>query len=538
MNNIPNKKMKLFQNFFIVLILSLILLFVIRSFGPKQIDYKKLKNQDIQIIFNKDIFESIKDYEFEKNIKSKIDLEFAFEKKYISIFVFGFDPKSKNIILEKLEKIPSDSDPSAKEIIVKIEQQIQDKIKDENNVFYFEEKLSSKEETSQIQDFFTIKTGTNLEYFNKKYEDLSNSKLKIGKLNIKQYNDLQIIKSKFLGIFDKDKKFLTQNNESYYNEIIKTKINKNNKNEINYFNLKYDETDKNEQYTKILVDDKGTLPIQWPNKIEWYFFLGWGYIWNVLVVFIGYFLHLFSFMCIGEGWFFGNLGLGIVLTTLLIRTLSWPIYTKSSTFSMNMSLAQPEINKIQEKYALKKDRESMQKMQMEIFKAYQKHNFSIFSIFISFLQMPILIAMFRTLNRFRNPGGIFPVIENKSPFLGCINLNQETSNTNGFIFAKIVLSLIVGISMYFLNKINLKKPSYLKTNTKILNNEQKNKQKNQEMTMKIVNYVMIVFMVINAFNDSALSLYWITGNLYTIFQITINRKKMEKKYHILKNKSF
>lgn len=54
------------------------------------------------------------------------------------------------------------------------------------------------------------------------------------------------------------------------------------------------------------------------------------------------------------------------------------------------------------------------------------------------------------------------------------------------------------------------------------------KQKNQEMTMKIVNYVMIVFMIINAFNNSALSLYWITGNLYTILQITINRNKMEK----------
>lgn len=450
MNNIQNKKMKLFQNFFIVLILSLILLFVIRSFGPKQIDYKKLQEQDIQIIFNKNKYESIKDEEFEKNIKSDVNLDFLFKKNYISIFFIGFDKKSKNIILEKLEKEPSEKE--AQQIIEKVKAEIKKKL-ETKDVFYFTKDLSSKEEKSQVQDFLTIKTGTNLEYFRDKYKNLNNSKLKIGKI---ENNKITEIIENDLEICDKYNNSLE---EKSYNDIIKTKINKDN--EINSFYLKYGPSES-KQYVKILVDDTGNLPIQWPNKIEWYFFLGWGYIWNVLVVFVGYFLYFLSFMFIEEGWFFGNLGLGIVLTTLLIRTLSWPIYTKASTFSMNMSLAQPEINKIQEKYALKKDRESMQKMQMEIFKVYQKHNFSVFSIFISFLQMPILIAMFRTLNRFRNPGGIFPVIESKTLFLGCINLGQETNNNIWLNLAKIVLSLIVGISMYVLNKINLQKPSYLK----------------------------------------------------------------------------
>ncbi|WAN63652.1 YidC/Oxa1 family membrane protein insertase [Candidatus Phytoplasma rubi] len=532
MNNIQNKKMKLFQNFFIVLILSLILLFVIRSFGPKQINYKKLQDQNIKIIFNKNECESIKDYEeFKKNIESNNNLDFAFKDNRVSIFFFGFDKKSKNIILEKLEKKPSENSKEAQQIINKVKNKIKEEL-ETKDVFYFTEKLSPKEEKSQIQDFLTIKTGTNQKDFHDKYKKLNNSKLKIGKI---KDNKIKIKENYSVKICDKYKKFITE--EKSYNEIIKTKINKDN-NEINVFNLEYGSENGEKKYLEIFVDDTGNLPIQWPNKIEWYFFLGWGYIWNVLVVFIGYFLYFFSFMFIGEGWFFGNLGLGIVLTTLLIRTLSWPIYTKASTFSMNMSLAQPEINKIQEKYALKKDRESMQKMQMEIFKVYRKHNFSIFGIFISFLQMPILIAIFRTLNRFRNPGGIFPVIESKTLFLGCINLGQETNNNIWLNLSKIVLSLIVGISMYILNKINLQKPSYLKKNVQILNNEQKMKQKNQEMTMKIVNYVMIIFMVINAFNDSALSLYWITGNLYTILQITMNRKKMEKKYNILKNKSF
>jgi YidC/Oxa1 family membrane protein insertase len=528
-NNIQNKKMKLFQNFFIVLILSLILLYVIRSFGSKQIDYKTLQDKDIKIIFNKSKFESIQNYkEFENKINSDDELDYVFKDKYISIFFFGVD--KKNIILEKLEQKPSDKSKEAQTIIEKVKNKIKEELKT-RYVFYFTENLSSKEEKSQIQNFLTIKTGTNLNYFREKYENLNNSKLKIGKIEDIENNKIKITENYSVKIYE-------DYENSYYNDIIKTKINKDTKDKINSFDLEYSSKDNKKQCVKIYVDDTGNLPIQWPNKIEWYFFLGWGYIWNVLVVFVGYFLYFLSFMFIGEGWFFGNLGLGIVLTTLLIRTLSWPIYTKSSTFSMNMSLAQPEINKIQEKYALKKDKESMQKMQMEILKVYQKHNFSIFSIFISFLQMPILIAMFRTLNRFRNPGGIFPVIESKTLFLGCINLGQETNNNIWLNVAKIVLSLIVGISMYVLNKINLQKPSYLKKNVQILNNEQKMKQKNQEMTMKIVNYVMIIFMVINAFNDSALSLYWITGNLYTILQIKINRKKMEKKYNILKNKSF
>lgn len=530
MNNIENKNIKLIKNFFMIFLLSLILFFVIKKSDP-QIDPNKFESTEFKIVFDESDLTSnhVKELKEKLNSNDNSQIETLLQK--INIFNFQIEKKNKNILIEKI-KVTNETPDKIK---VKIKDKIKNILNGEELCFYFEKsqkKMDDKNQISQIQNFFTIKTGTNRNYFENKYKNNNNtneSKLKFGfiKGNI-LLNNLSPEQTK---IYKENPKEEISNAE--YNSLIKTKINKNNA--INYFNLelKYNNNDipsqNISQNIKIFINDKGDLPIQWPNKLEWNFFLGWGYIWNVLIIFISFFLNFFSNIFASpkeEGFIFGNLGLGIILTTILIRTLSWPIYTKASTFSRNMSLAQPEINKIQEKYALKKDKQSMQKMQMEIFKTYRKYNFSIFGIFISFLQMPILIAMFRTLNRFFVLGGIFKANHTK-PFLGCIYLKPDGETD---ILIKIFLSFLVGISMFCFNKINLKRSSDLKRKNTNINPE----QKKQEMTMKIVNYIMIIFMVFAAFKDLTLALYWITGNIYTIFQIKINNKIIKK--HDLLNK--
>ena len=62
-----------------------------------------------------------------------------------------------------------------------------------------------------------------------------------------------------------------------------------------------------------------------------------------------------------SGFFGNNFGIGIIITTIIIRTIAWPIYAKSNDLSIKMAIAQPEIARIQAKYANRKDRESQQK---------------------------------------------------------------------------------------------------------------------------------------------------------------------------------
>ncbi|MGL9687758.1 MAG: YidC/Oxa1 family membrane protein insertase [Candidatus Phytoplasma sp. TWB_XP] len=369
-----------------------------------------------------------------------------------------------------------------------------------------------------MKDFLTVAAGTNYDYIqNNKHQkkelkdvlefqkiNSSNSLISVSLENIKLY-------------FDKDD----------YEKNIKNTSN----NDSSNIDIKF--TNKNNElliFIKLFITNS-SVPIQLPSRLEWSLF---GYFWNVLIISIGSFLYFFSTFLVSDasGMFFGNLGLGIVLATIFIRTLTWSIYTKTSTLSMNMSLIQPEIEKVKQKYALKKDPASAQKMQLEILKVYRKNNFSFWGFLLSFLQLSLFIAINQTLSRFIIPGGIFAtdkLIEKR--FLGFINLNPYNPNNAFVIF---LLSFLVGATMFILNKISFKKPDYLKTPSYHLTSEQKQKAKQSEKSMKIMSVVMILMMVFFSRSNPILSLYWIVGNTYTIFQTLLTRKKMQQKYFALK----
>lgn len=52
--------------------------------------------------------------------------------------------------------------------------------------------------------------------------------------------------------------------------------------------------------------------------------------------------------------------IGLLITTILVRTIAWPIYAKTNDMTLKMQLMQPELNKIQEKYATRQDDRSKQ----------------------------------------------------------------------------------------------------------------------------------------------------------------------------------
>src|SRR5690606_30378026 len=139
--------------------------------------------------------------------------------------------------------------------------------------------------------------------------------------------------------------------------------------------------------------------------------------------------------------------------------IAWPIYAKANDMSIKMALAQPELTKLQNKYAMKKDPASQQKMQMETMQLYKKHGISILGCFTPILQMPIFLAMFQTVYRITIPGGIYAQNVNNSTILfGLIDLSAGGFND----FMSYVLAALVGVSMWLLQHLSQKKPSYAK----------------------------------------------------------------------------
>lgn len=93
-----------------------------------------------------------------------------------------------------------------------------------------------------------------------------------------------------------------------------------------------------------------------------------------------------------------NIGLSIILFTLITKLLMFPLTIKQQKSSKLMSIMNPEIQAIQKKYKGKTDQLSMQKQQAEIQDVYAKYGTSATGGCLQLLiQMPIMLALYQVI---------------------------------------------------------------------------------------------------------------------------------------------
>lgn len=253
---------------------------------------------------------------------------------------------------------------------------------------------------------------------------------------------------------------------------------------------------------------------------------------------------------IGKSVAFGNYGIVIIITTLIVRTLAWPIYAKTNDMSLKMQLMGPEQAKLEAKYAGKTDQESMQRKQMEMMQLYKKHGVGFAGCLLPLVQFPIFIAFYETLQRVpvtRNGGFTFDFGFLSGSFFG-IDLFSGRLDAAGNVISTyqtwgiIVFAIIVGATQ-FLSQVLMSKrqkkakedaqsnvPSYRQP-------QQTDMQKQTETTMKFMMYGMTLMMVFFVYRSTAaLGLYWLVGNLYTTLQGYIGHKRSKTRMEKLKSK--
>jgi YidC/Oxa1 family membrane protein insertase len=100
------------------------------------------------------------------------------------------------------------------------------------------------------------------------------------------------------------------------------------------------------------------------------------------------------------GWV-GNFGVAILLVTLAIRILLFPLMHKSYSSMKKMQKLQPKMNAIRDKYKkAKSDAAQRAKMNEELMKLYQAEGYNPMSgCFPILLQLPILVAFYNVLSR-------------------------------------------------------------------------------------------------------------------------------------------
>lgn len=95
-----------------------------------------------------------------------------------------------------------------------------------------------------------------------------------------------------------------------------------------------------------------------------------------------------------------NIGVSIIIFTIIVYTILLPLTVKQQKFSKMTAVMNPEIQKIQKKYAGKRDQVSMQKQQEEINTVYEKYGVRMSSGCLpSLVQLLILF-------------GLYPVVQN------------------------------------------------------------------------------------------------------------------------------
>jgi len=188
----------------------------------------------------------------------------------------------------------------------------------------------------------------------------------------------------------------------------------------------------------------------------------------------------------------------------------YPVTKKTEIQSEMMKEAQPELQKLEKKYANKTDQESQMQKSQEMMMIYKKHNINPLSgCLFSLIQIPLFFAFYEALNR-------LPVIFEGKLLCFDLGITPSIALSKGYYWY-IIIVILVGLATYFSFKLN---------KTASMSSE-------QEKQMKFMSIFSVGLIFIMSFNVSiAIALYWIFNSGFTILQ-NLLVKRGKKNDHII-----
>ena len=232
-------------------------------------------------------------------------------------------------------------------------------------------------------------------------------------------------------------------------------------------------------------------------------------IWNAV-----FYRPLYNLLLIGIAFVpNADVGLAVILLTIVVKLVLFPLTQKSIESQMKMKALEPEINRIK---ATVTDKAEASKQTFALYKEKKISPFS--SCLLILVQLPVIIALYWV---FLHGFGAVPVTPYSfvhlpetfnQNFLGLVDLGQKS----------IVFALLAGITQYVQGYLAQKRTG------KAEKGEGMAGQFAQTMQTQML-YVLPVMIVLIAYRVSAaVALYWITSNIFTIGQELYTRHKMNK----------
>jgi len=209
----------------------------------------------------------------------------------------------------------------------------------------------------------------------------------------------------------------------------------------------------------------------------------------------------------------GDVGLAVILLTILVKLILFPLTQRSIDSQIRMKALEPELNRIKKEVP---DKAEQSKQTYALYKEKKVNPFS--SCLLILVQLPVIIALYwvflKGLGTANAPAAYafvhVPDAFNMK-FLGLFDLAKKS----------IWLAIIAGITQYIQGVLAQGRQG-------TSSSEGMAGQFAKTMQTQML-YVLPVMIVIIAYRVSAaVALYWITSNIFTIGQELYTRSKMRK----------
>jgi YidC/Oxa1 family membrane protein insertase len=251
---------------------------------------------------------------------------------------------------------------------------------------------------------------------------------------------------------------------------------------------------------------------------------------------------IFNLLVLIYSWIPGhNFGLAIIIFTIVVRLLMWPLIKKQLHQVKLMRKVQPELKKI--KKAAGGDKRKEQVMMLELYKERGINPFG--QIGILLLQIPILLGLYLGLQRvLKDPNEIisfaYPALQDFSwlqqlgenikqfdaTLFGVVDLTKAALSTEGVYVPALLIVTASAVVQFYQSKQLAPNDKDARSLRVILRDAKNGKQADQQeinaAMARSTKYLLPALIFVFTINlPSALSLYWLVSGAVAFIQQTI-----------------
>ncbi|MCE9549034.1 YidC/Oxa1 family membrane protein insertase [Candidatus Nomurabacteria bacterium] len=211
----------------------------------------------------------------------------------------------------------------------------------------------------------------------------------------------------------------------------------------------------------------------------------------------------------------GDIGIAIIILTLFVKILIFPLSQRSIESQAKMNILSPELKKIKD---MGVNKEEQARLTFELYKKHQTNPFS--GCLLVLIQIPVIFALYFVFLKGVNfnPDVIYSFI--KAPaqintmFLGFIDISQKS----------LALALLAAISQYFQAHF-MSKPPVSADDGSFQSSLSRSMHTQMKYFFPVLIFIILYTDWFGVSTSGAVALYWIVSNIFAISQQIYAEKK-------------